>query len=602
MPKKKIPQQYKNDIFQIKDAFRDMTNRLCRQKDGFTEEEFTNLIERTHCTPTAIKRRMNALKNFLPNLHSAFASKYSDFVTHAIVLCGVGSSGTPPLVERFHTNLAVAIWLLDYFVKVGFMSDVLKILPPLGYRTIEEYGMPSARDSVHADELVAAMVNLIVNRNKDAASQERFAEVMSLVSDRAIRKLKNLYEENILDYIEVYIEFDSSFDNGFMRFNTEAYGHFMERIHYQLNAPTEHIEYLYGKVAAEKISQFGKGNPYEICAAHFFLEIADDDLIHLLTPSTATLFYGACRLPWSNKVDIEDDFFSVSDPIEYDLEYENNNNSYSEFIAEETQVCPLCASEDEYYTVCNLQQILYSINKGQIPPRNLRETHAYGYLISDWNVPESTLCNTLNTLDTMMANRSAVHIVLAEDDEEESVSVDELSVEDLKHENKQLLLYIKELKSALKRERHTSSNYSRELEKQRETSKRESDELVSLREAIFNLQQETSCETPAPDISFPYETQKKICVFGGNTPWRKAIKSMLPNVKFISSENAPNQDLVKTADEIWIHIHSLPHGYFYGIINIVRTNKIPLKYFGFSGAQKCAEQLVAEETKILVGG
>ena len=465
MPKRKVPQQYKEDIFQIKDSFKGLLECIYRKKGDFTDEEFADFLERIHCTPSAIKRRMTALKNFLPNLYTSFASKYKYFQTNAIVLCGASNGGTPPIVEKFHTTLAVAIWLLDYFVKFGFMSDVLKVLP-LNYKSIEEYGMPSARDSVHADELVAAMVTLILEKNKDSDSQERFSEVMSLVSDREIRRLKKLYEENVLDYIEVYIKFDSSYNNDFMRFTKDEYAHFMERIHFQLNAPPEHIEYLYGKVAAEKISQFGKGSPYDICAAHFFLEIADDDLTHLLTPSIATLFYGACRLPWNNKVDIEDDFFSVSDPIEYDLEYVNNNSYYSDFIAEETRVCPLCASEDDYYTICNLQQILYSINNGQIPPRNLRETHAYGYLISDWNIPENTLCNTLNTLDTMMDNRGGVHVVLAEDDEEEKefVSIDELTIDDLKHENKQLLLEIKELKSALKRERHTSSNYNRELE------------------------------------------------------------------------------------------------------------------------------------------
>jgi hypothetical protein len=177
MPKKKVPQQYKEDIFQIKDAFKGLTDCIYRKKGDFTDEEFADFLERIHSTPSAMKRRMTALKNFLPNLYSAFASKYKDFLTNAIVLCGASNSGTSPIVEKFHTNLAVAIWLLDYFNKVGFMSDVLKVLPPLGYKTIEEYGMPSARDSVHADELVAAMVDLIVNRNKDITSQEQFSEV-----------------------------------------------------------------------------------------------------------------------------------------------------------------------------------------------------------------------------------------------------------------------------------------------------------------------------------------------------------------------------------------------------------------------------------------
>ena len=207
-----------------------------------------------------------------------------------------------------------------------------------------------------------------------------------------------------------------------------------------------------------------------------------------------------------------------------------------------------------------------------------------------------------DSIETMKKNRVGIAFdvsdVVDEDIALAEIEIDsdtEITIEKLQRENKQQLLEIKELRAVLKKERHEHSNINRKLEKQSEIFSCEHDELVRLREAIFNFQQEVADETLESNITFPYKTQGKICVVGGNIPWLKAIKTMLPNVRFISTETAPNQDIIKNADAVWIQVNSLPHGYFYGIINIVRTNKIPLKYFGYSGVKKCAEQLVSEE-------
>jgi hypothetical protein len=334
-----------------------------------------------------------------------------------------------------------------------------------------------------------------------------------------------------------------------------------------------------------------------LCAAHFFLELVDDDLLHFITPSTATFFYGACRLPWNNAVDT-DNLYAVPEPIRYSLVYENENMSYCDFIMDESNDCPLCSKVDgepAYFTMCNIQQILFSLFDGRIAPRNMSTS----WVVNESDVQgidDETLKSAANIMNAMENNHVNTYFDIIENSENNKDFIDtaELTIDDLVNENKKLQAELKEMKAVYKKEKHTSSNFGRELEKQREVFNCEHDELVSLREAIFNFQQEESDEIPESNITFPYKTQGKICVVGGSIPWLKSIKPLLPNIRFISTETAPNQDIIKNADVVWIQVNSLPHGYFYGIINIVRANKIPLKYFGYSGVQKCAEQLVSE--------
>lgn len=70
---------------------------------------------------------------------------------------------------------------------------------------------------------------------------------------------------------------------------------------------------------------------------------------------------------------------------------------------------------------------------------------------------------------------------------------------------------------------------------------------------------------------------------------------MFINVRFIHKDTIPNVDLIKNSDIIWIQPNSLAHAYYYSIIDIVRTHNIPVRYFSYASATKCAEQLVLED-------
>lgn len=71
----------------------------------------------------------------------------------------------------------------------------------------------------------------------------------------------------------------------------------------------------------------------------------------------------------------------------------------------------------------------------------------------------------------------------------------------------------------------------------------------------------------------------------------------LPDVRFVDRNMIPNEDLIRHADMIWIQPNALCHAYYYKIGDAVRKHKIPLRYFSYASATKCAEQVAEQEGK-----
>lgn len=119
-------------------------------------------------------------------------------------------------------------------------------------------------------------------------------------------------------------------------------------------------------------------------------------------------------------------------------------------------------------------------------------------------------------------------------------------------------------------------------------------ELSQLRETLFELRagEGQPEDEPEAEIEFPYQTERRIVAFGGHESWRKAIRPMLPDVRFFDREMLPDINTVKSADMVWIQSNAISHKFFYRIIDVARKENIPVRYFGFASARKCAEQLV----------
>lgn len=134
----------------------------------------------------------------------------------------------------------------------------------------------------------------------------------------------------------------------------------------------------------------------------------------------------------------------------------------------------------------------------------------------------------------------------------------------------------------------------RELEQQAE---RDRAELAQLRETLLRLETASEDDTPedAAAVSFPWQVTRRVLSFGGHDTWSKAIRPLLPGIRFYEREMLPDLTAIRGADVIWLQTNALSHKHYYRIMDAARREGIPVRYFAFASARKCAEQVVQYE-------
>lgn len=260
--------------------------------------------------------------------------------------------------------------------------------------------------------------------------------------------------------------------------------------------------------------------------------------------------------------------------------------------------------DDRYQDTYNLSQIIYEITGG-IMPRNLNRYKTALLDLERYGITGKKATHPLLYCMTMLgevSHRSRVFhlsedpIELKEPEKgEEGKSKEELEqiIKELRQENKKL----QQTSHDIYREAREAKRQMAEME-ERIASERQ--ELTDLRELVFHQQEEVYYEdTEVSEISFPYNAAKRIVVFGGHDSWAREIKQKLPNVRFIDRTMQPNAELIRRADVVWIQTNSLSHSYYYKIIDEVRKHHVPVRYFSYASATKCAEQIVEEDQRVM---
>ena len=167
-------------------------------------------------------------------------------------------------------------------------------------------------------------------------------------------------------------------------------------------------------------------------------------------------------------------------------------------------------------------------------------------------------------------------------------------------------ILIDQLRDALKKAQasiHTAEAETRNTRKELNATKsiyeREHRELADLREIVFNAQFSGAAgDLPQPaavsaGIEYPYETARRTTVFGGHDTFLKAIKPMLPNVRFIDASYMTfSPELVRNSDIVWIQTNCISHPMFWNVIRYAKQYGVQLRYFTQASAEKCADQVV----------
>lgn len=367
----------------------------------------------------------------------------------------------------------------------------------------------------------------------------------------------------------------------------------------------------YGEEVAEIWKDFTIEDPYSVLFGFLFLVDQNDDLPWLYQGSVALVSLVSNTLPWRYG-DYEGEKEGIWD--HYDDTVKDYVWGYQKVQLPKRIKVPELEDwyamnyadhqekDERYQDTFNLSQIIYE-QTGGIMPRNLRRYEAALPDLERYGITGKKAIHPLLYCMTMLGevvHRSRVYH-LSEDTEdsaepekaEEGKTREELEqiIKELRQENKKL----QQASHDVHREAREAKRKMSELEAQI-TSERQ--ELNDLRELVFHQQEEVYYEDAEDsEIVFPYTASKRIVVFGGHDSWAREIKQKLPNVRFIDRTMQPNAELIRRADVVWIQTNSLSHAYYYKIIDEVRKYHVPLRYFSYASATKCAEQVVEEDQK-----
>lgn len=336
-----------------------------------------------------------------------------------------------------------------------------------------------------------------------------------------------------------------------------------------------------------------------MCFAFYYLLDQGDDLAWLYYPTSVILSFSAAQLPWSGGTvkELSDKKGAITADI---VDVFPHIDIYNELHTKDSLMVPIAWNDMNLHLPPDTKRednlrytpskAIYTFTNGAIVPRNTRNIDAFAESLYDCGV----------TTDEGKAIYGAYISVLS--NLEERV--------DFKDDTESLAAQCKEYEKELERLRKENEQQKEELYKtekaladknillEKQANKRsvEKQELNDLRELIFALTNDAGEEKSSqkPNTVFPYHTQKKHIVFGGHPTWLKAIKPMLPDVKFI--EGVPSSEQIKGAEMVWLQTNYMSHKAFYKIIDIVRSKNIPLRYFTSASAAKGAEQVAAADS------
>lgn len=326
---------------------------------------------------------------------------------------------------------------------------------------------------------------------------------------------------------------------------------------------------------------FRIGSPYELCFAVLYLIEHGSDLPWIYGINSNLMGFCANALPWCNISDLD---------VDADLELLESAEPFDEdnYSLYNTYFCDRTGQKNDYATHYNLPQIIYG-RSGYLLPRTVYEEEKARRWLDRFDLLASPLASiALPTIDLMGIHARRTHI-----------PTPSVEIEDGIPDPQELLKRIQELeveRKALRQEAHDTASEVKQLREQLSTMQANADrnrqELSDLRELAFSMSSEEP-ESPSDcTMDFPQHTMRNILVFGGHPSWFREIRQKLPDVRFYRHETKPDRQMIRNADEIWFQTNALSHKLYDAVTDCAAGHPIPIRYFRFASATKCAEQLI----------
>jgi len=364
----------------------------------------------------------------------------------------------------------------------------------------------------------------------------------------------------------------------------------------------------------EAVRNFRISNPYEIFFGFLYLIDSGDSLAWM--PRIVECICGCAvqLLPWATKngqvfsdmlsekmineeSERPDDYewyneYVDDDADQYDDVYSLKYNDAFLYVDENLKI-----PKDELVPY-NLAQIIYE-DSSVVPPRYDAERNipVQGFVKSGFSRKQAELMQHYKLFAEVHNDRFGFEIAEMARREIGDLLSDKSEVqsgEDLKkvvsEKNKEIEDLKKEVYFAVKK----VAELENKIYGMKEQAESDNQELLELRELIYKIQNSSGEEESVQEssISFPYRTRARVVVYGGHATWLKVIVKLLPNVKFIDPYADPDVNTIRNADVVWMQTNAMQHNKYNKIMEIVRIKKIPVKYFAYASAEKCAVQVV----------
>ena len=565
-----------------------------------------------------------------------------EFILHELL---IGSTYNG-LDEDCDLRLGAALWILDRLQIHGRLTELMDVLEDV--KDPDEWFLPP--DFIHpsyGDSLVRAMVSamtarygrraMVTNGENERGKEpgETWRKILALLPEEETEDACRTFADKLWEVLERKMRSLAAFDKemGPLIHQLDApvaplamaaedrEGEMEERLE-ELESSRQSLKVGFERVlrmdrkavmkmtgsreAAKAVSGFRVEDPFALCFALIALLDRGEDLPWLMGSGTILMDYVRRMLPWfEDKEDWDDE--------EWEDWYIGKTFNWNSWVDRGR----VPDAPDYYHTLHggrNLAQIIYDLSGGVVPTgihpferereQLILEGMEEGMAGKITGMAEIFFLSAFQADQHGWSEDSFFSPLKAPEAGEEAgepeAEAEESEAEMLRKELTAARRQIRSLKKALSETDREAARARAGYEKELADLRREHRELADLRGLVFNRDREIPEETgeTGPDISYPYETRKRTVVFGGHDTFLKAIRPLLPDVRFVDRTNLNySPEIVRNAEVVWIQTNSISHSQYGGLIRICRMQGIQVRYFAYASAEKCAAQLVLEDRK-----
>ena len=239
----------------------------------------------------------------------------------------------------------------------------------------------------------------------------------------------------------------------------------------------------------------------------------------------------------------------------------------------------------------NLAQILYETT-GAVLPRDMHLFDDAHKMLYNYGVRGKTELQMTELMTVMYDAQNRTHMLRTYTDQSEPAE----DLEELKAQVERLQEQLKKVTDDAHALDRRARKAEQALQQEKTQVKADRQELAALREVLFKRENPDGSEETV-SVALPCEVKKRVVVYGGHDSWLKGIKEYLTgDIRYIDRDQAIiDRNVIRNADVVWMQTNSLSHRQFYAIIDEVRKYGVPVRYFLYASAKKCAEQIALDE-------